>query len=132
MGATRFHDRKEVTDDCHVFFKKTGGILYYKKLEELGFEVSNFSGHFMSSEVSRLVDFCRKHPRYHIITMTHIGIFENHYVPDKKVYLLADGDSNPSLALHVFLKKNSDLFLEEGFAKALAIISQIDGCGEGE
>ena len=126
MGARCIENLIEVTDDYNAYYLRTGAILYYKKLEWLGFKLDNFSGLFHDQYVAELLTFCKEHPSYHIVTMTMSGYYENRYVPDKRVYHLAEGDKNPNLVLNVFLNTRPELFMEEGLAKALAIVSKVD------
>ena len=132
MGARFKENLIEVTDDYQSFLKRTGTLTYYKDLEDMGFQMFNVCGFFMVTQTSELLQFCEDNPNYHILTMTRPGYYENRYVPDQMVYHLANGEKNPNLVLNLFLHKNPELFLEEGFAKALAIISQVNGGDEEE
>ena len=123
MGARFKENLIEVTDDCHAFFIQTGTLCYYEEVEALGFKTFDVIGHFMGSDAGKLVEFCKDHPNYHIVTVTRSGYYENRYVPDQSLYYLANGDPNPHLVLNLFLHKNPELFAEEGLAKALAMIS---------
>ena len=132
MGARFKENLVEVTDDCHAFFERTGTLRYYEDVEALGFETFDVIGHFMGSRAEELVGFCTDQPNYHIVTVTRSGYYENRYVPGQSLYYLANGDSNPNLVLNIFLHKHPELFAEEGLAKALAIIAQVDGGDEPE
>ena len=130
MGASSKQYVKEVTDDYEVFYKRTGLIYDYQKLELLGFKMFSFAGHFQLSSVPSLMEFCKINPKYHIITTTNPGRYENRYVPDKRSYYLGDGDKNKNLVLNLCLHKSPDLFAEEGLAQALAMFPDIDGGDE--
>ena len=133
MQAPAQNYQRELTDDYHAFYERTGLIYDYQELEKLGFHMFSFSGHFMASSIPVLLDFLEKKPCYHLISVTRPGLYENRYVPDKEgLYYLADGDQNPHLVLYLFLRKNPELFAEEGFAEALAIIADVNGGHKGQ
>ena len=131
MGARFKENLTEVTDDYSAFYTRTG-MLGYLSLELLGFRISNYGGIVPSEQVEEAREFCVQNPDYHILTMTGDGYYENRYVPSHRVYFLGNGDANPFLALNLFLRKNRELFQEEGLAKAFAIIAQVDGGDESE
>ena len=127
MRATCHENSLEVTDDLNAFYERIGVIYSYLELLSLGFDRSEtFCGFFTGRQVAELVAFCEKDPCYHIVTITDQGRFENRYVPGKRCYYLADGDQDPHLVLNLFLTKNAELFAEESFAKAFAVVPHVD------
>ena len=126
-GLKRHEPHWEVTDDVQVFFRRTGMLYWYAELEWLGFNLNNVFGLFDNSHRGQLEKFCEENPEYHIMTTTAPGLLVNQYVPAKdNLYHLARGDRNPNLVLDDLLHKNAELFLEEGMAKALAMVSDMD------
>ena len=127
MGLKRHEPHWEVTDDLHSFYKRTGIIRYHVELEWLGLTTYSFSGIFDESHRTQLEEFCKANPEYHLITSTAPGLLVNQYIPARdNIYFLARGDKNPNLALDALLHKSAELFMEEGFAEAFAMISDVD------
>ena len=123
-GATKEEEYLDITVDDAGFYEKTG-VLYPSQLQELGFEGDHLYCAFRQSDVKMLLELCDKDPRYHIIS-GKCGRFENRYVPDRNIYMLAEGDKNPNLVLDMCLKKNPHLLMEEMLDKALAMHHSID------
>ena len=126
MWATRYEHQPEIADDAETFSERTGPLWNYSELNGLGFRMFSFTGAFWPSDVPMLLDYCKKNPCYHIISITASGIYKNCYMPDQRLYVLGDGDSNPDFELNQFLHKNPELFAEEGPAKAFAMFSKVD------
>ena len=128
MGFRRHEPHWEVTDDLNGFYQKTGIIRFYTELEWLGLCSNNITGIFDNSNREQLETFCRENPEYHIMTSTAPGLVVNQYIPARdNIYFLAHGEKNPNLALDNLLHKSVELFMEEGFAEMLAMISDING-----
>ena len=51
---------------------------------------------------------------------------ENRFVPNKNLYMLANGDQNPNLVLDIFWKKDRHLLLEDRLNEALTMGSPVD------
>jgi hypothetical protein len=132
MGASAKTNQIEITDDYQYFKSRVGLVDFYQDLEFLGFEMFGYSGVFFPDQVPELTDFIAQNSEYHIVTITASGRYENRFVPGKRLYLLASGDKNPNLVMYEFLRKSPALFVEEGFAQALAILAQVDGSDESE
>ena len=122
MGASGREFVPEITDDFKAFSDRVGILRYHCELNPLGFYPDNFTGIFRDSYVDQLLTFCDINFAYHIVTQTHPGRYENKYVPGCRTYFLEEGDKNPNLVMNSFLRENRDLFSEEAFNKALAII----------
>ena len=121
-GARHTAKQIEITDDSQLFYARTGLIFSYLQLEKIGFQMESFSGFFTASRLDELFDFCKREPSYHIISIARPGRYENRYISSKKLYYLGDGDKNPELVLDLFLRKSSHEVIEEGLAKAFAVI----------
>jgi hypothetical protein len=130
-GAVTQENQIEVTDDYLQFFNRVCR-LSYPQLEWLDLPFDDFAGVFVASKLQILQRFCTENPTYHMISITGPGRYENRYVPGCRGYLIGSGDKNPTLVLNALLHKNLELVLEEGFAKALTIVSQVDRSDEGE
>jgi hypothetical protein len=115
-------DNWEITDDADMFYERTGLISRFEELLSMGFARDDYSGFFWGGQVDVLLDFCKKNPCYHVITISASGRYENSYIPGKKLYYLADGDQTPNLILDLFLHKSSAEFAKEGLTKAFSII----------
>ena len=101
MGATSLDNQTELTDDFEAFYERTGLIFSYLDILSLGFGRNDtYCGFFTGSQQElELVDFCKKKPWYHIITITGPGRYENRYMPGERLFYLGDGDKNPNLVL---------------------------------
>jgi hypothetical protein len=88
--------------------------------------LDNIGGVYNKSQVGALIEFCKSNLAYHIITSVNPGCLANRYVPGRKIYFLADGDSNGNLVLNIFLKKSAAILTEEMFDEALSMVSDID------
>ena len=126
MGTTQYKNQVEITDDIHIFFRRTGLLYLTEQVEWLGFRLNNSLGVFNESQAQMLVKFCEQNPEYHIISGTGPGYLENRYVPGHRTYYLAKGDKSPNLVLYIFLNKNMHLFTEEMFDQALAMVPDIN------
>ena len=120
------HEKKEITDDFHRFFRQVGLINDYREIEWLGFCLDNVIGLFAPEKLPDLREFCRHNEEYHIVSMLPECRYENCFVRDAKCYFLADGDKNPLLTLQPFLNKSMDLIQEEILEKAFAMRHKID------
>ena len=125
-GATKQEYQPEVTNDISAFYRRVGLLSSHLHLEPLGFYLDNICGTFSESYAISLLEYCKRNPKYHIVTSTQPGRLENRYVPDKNLYLLAEGDKNANLVLNIFWQKDPSLLLEEMVDEALAIGPSVD------
>ncbi|MBM4253599.1 MAG: hypothetical protein FJ146_16650 [Deltaproteobacteria bacterium] len=124
MGA--IHKEKiEFTTSYEEFRDRVKLICSYKEIEWLGLEPKSISGMFFRDDATTLLRFCRENPSYHIVTITGPTRYENRFIADQRIYLLAQGDSNPQLLLNWSLARDFHLQLEEGTCQALAVIDDI-------
>ena len=127
MGLKRHEPHWEVTDDAQGFYRRTGALYWYTELEWLGFYLNNVGGLFDDSHRAQLETFCQENPEYHIMTTVAPGLLVNQFIPGRdNLYHLACKDRNPNLVLDDLLHKSVELFMEEGFAEALAMIPDVD------
>ena len=126
-AAVHNPSQREVTDDLHAFFQRTGLIVNYKEIEWLGFKLDNFTGLFWRRHLPELMEFCSRNEEYHIISLMPGVCYENCYNQKAKNFHLAKGDSNPHLVLNPFLHKQRDLLYEEIFEEVLAKYRDVDG-----
>jgi hypothetical protein len=113
-----------ITDNSNEFYDITGLIYCFMDLIRLGFSRDHtFSGLFIADDVPMLLDYCKRNPTYHLITVTGSGRYENRFIAGERFYYLGNGDKDPDLVLDLLLYKSEAEFMRVGFAKALAIIS---------
>lgn len=94
-----------ITYDLDEFVDKTQWVRDFEKLARLGLTDCTILGTFFPSAVGDLLDFCAKHPSYHIISMLRGGILINRYDSRGGAFCLAVGDQDPHYAFngeHVF------------------------------
>ena len=125
-GATKQKNYLEITDDCDLFYERTGILRRPSQLQALGIPSDDIGTAFWEKSTGMLLEFCVENPRYHVVSASS-GRFENRYVPGRNIYMLAEGDRNPNFVLDMCLKKNPNLLMEEMLDQALAMHTSIDG-----
>ena len=83
----------------HTFKERTGTILWYEDLLELGLEPRNVAASFYESDCNLLQSFCRENPEFHIVTRISDYLTVNKFVPGNHLFRLARGDQDPELEL---------------------------------
>ena len=126
MSATAREDHIELIVDISDFIRRVGFVNSYLELEWLGFKTESYGGSFRARRLPELVAFCAENPEYHIITYTDLGRIANKYVPDKDLYMLANGDKNPSLVLNHLIDPARTLVAEETVCSALAVLNNVN------
>ena len=127
-GATKQERFLEITDNYSMFIERTGLILDPRDLSALGIRSDDIGTMFWEKSTGMLLEFCKNNRNYHIVTITRPGRFENSYIPRNNIYMLADGDGNPSLAFDMYEKVNPGLLMEEMLEKASGMHCSIDRC----
>ena len=125
-GASKFEHQLEITNESSAFYRRIGLLCTYQQLQPLGFNHNEIIAVFDESQTGILLDFCSENPDCHIVTYTQPGRMENRFVPNKNLYMLANGDQNPNLVLDIFWKKDRHLLLEERLDEALTMSSPVD------
>ena len=125
MGATLHKHEDEITDDREAFCDRTGLLWNFLELLDMGFQREDCTGAFPPKDASLLLEYCRRHPGYHIISIIGQGHYANRYIPEQGWYYLGDGDANPGLMLNQFLRKSPDLVEKEMLAKVKAILKDM-------
>ena len=83
----------------YQFHRKVGMILCIDRLTAMGLCPRNAVGNFWKCDVGTLLDYCKKNPEYHIVTIIQPGLEINRFEPDGFRYHLADGDANSQLSV---------------------------------
>ncbi|MBM4254147.1 MAG: hypothetical protein FJ146_19450 [Deltaproteobacteria bacterium] len=125
MGARARVDKIELYVSYSDFNRRIGLINNYYDLVSLGLEGHDFSGCFMCDDLSQLIDFCREHRQYHIVTCDGPGRRVNRLIQGKDYYMLANGDRDPALVLNYLLDPDWPLSYEDGVSSALAELDNI-------
>ena len=125
-GATVKENSVDLLDDFAMFAERTGLIIAPEDLSMLGLHMDDIQAAFWGSSSDMLLEFCKQHPQYHIVTITGPGRLENRYIPRKNIYMLAAGDSHPGRVIDMCLKKDPNLHLEEMLDETLAKSYSID------
>lgn len=126
MSATGREDHIELIVDISEFIRRVGFVNSYLELEWLGFKIESYGGSFRARRLPELFAFCAENPEYHIMTYTDLGRIANKYVPDKDLYMLANGDKNPSLVLNHLIDPARALVAEETVCSALAVLNNVN------
>lgn len=54
-------------------------------------------GHFFSARLPELIQYCKTHPQYHIISILPNQVKANRPVEAARLFVLAEGDADPGL-----------------------------------
>ena len=73
----------------------------HEVLLEMGLNPLTSIGHFSVTDLHLLIDFCRAHSEYHIITSLDILCSMNRPHRDAYFYYLGDGDNDPTIELQL-------------------------------
>jgi len=122
MGASGYEDHVELVVDCIEFYERAGIIADDRELVWLGFELDIFLFAFRPEHVPQLLDFCREHPEYHIASFVGPERLANKFVPDRNLYMLANGDRNPNLVLDTAANLKRALVDEDMICSALTML----------
>ena len=125
MSASAQQDKLEIMVSTPAFYDRTGIIVDYQEIEWLGFNLDNFVGMFGQEDLAALLKFCEENPEYHIVSNTELGRSINKYVPDRKIYQLANGDKNPNLVLNWSLDPMRPLIHEDILREAFAVLNDV-------
>ncbi|MBM4252914.1 MAG: hypothetical protein FJ146_13160 [Deltaproteobacteria bacterium] len=110
--------------DLHAFFKLVGKVWIYEELKFLDLEPQMMTGEFRSCHAQSLLDFCRSNPEYHIVSGFQLKVF-NKFVPNARIYYLADGDSDPDLYFELGTRLGVQETLQVGHAMFATKFSKI-------
>ncbi len=131
MGALAKENHIELFVSAEAFDQRVGMIRNYWELKWLGFELSNFAGMFTEDELPDLQGFIHENPEYHIVTNVSSGRYVNKYVPQNRLYFLANGDRNPCLVLNHLIDPMAPLIHEDMVRETLAVLKNIKNRDQG-
>jgi hypothetical protein len=88
----------KLTHDYHEF-KERVDIQFFFDLAREGIYPDSFTGVFEKHRLSELLEFCRKNPVYHVISMVSgSGAYFNKPTEAGGLYFLGIGDNDPEIA----------------------------------
>jgi hypothetical protein len=125
MGASVKEEQLEIIENMIEFSKRVGMIDFAEEIEPLGFRFSSVSATFGRDKIDALMSFCRANPEYHIVTQIAPYVYQNKYVPNHFPYFIANGDANPNLLFHPYLRSSFELFHEDIQQKLATKIAEI-------
>lgn len=100
----------------HLFFLRTDQTIMrvikdFKEFEELvqpvrlfDFDMDDFGivptfpgGCFFKNRLEELIEFCKKNPKYHVISNVDAFLRFNKPIPSSKIYMLGQGSDDPEI-----------------------------------
>ncbi len=97
-------------------FRQRAAILFDYEFESVGLAPDTLYGAFDPHRIVELMEFCRKNPDYHIVSLLHAALYFNRVMPNATGFYLGQGDSDPRLAC--FERHEVARFAANGYRKA--------------
>src|SRR5436190_20536541 len=98
MSQTTIQNDDKIILGFGPFNERTGCLNYASAYIEMEIMPDLATGGFLPKRLPMLVKFCRKNPRYHIMTWTDDAV-HNCWQPDAEYFQLGTGDANPDLMM---------------------------------
>ena len=125
MGATA-KPSPDLYTDGDAFSERTGRLTDWRELLSLGLEPDSVSGGFFGEKADVLLNFVQHNPAYHIITFVGPDRYVNRFVAGQNtIYMLADGDADPTLTFYPFMASDWHLVFEDTISKTFAMLKDI-------
>lgn len=107
--------------DYGEFFDEVGRVIDLNFLISEGLTPEDTACNFRANKIDALLDFCKKHPEYHIITMLTAETRVNKYIPGHNTYQLGNGNADENIYhSQKFCPKESAKLLERYFREAIS------------